>query len=312
MEHRDIEIFLTLAQELHFGRTAERLHVSPARISQAVKKMERRIGARLFDRTSRLVALTAIGRQLRDDLAPAYDQIQAAIARAVEAGRGGGGVLRVGFIGAGVGMFVYEVAETFRARHPAGEVRALEQRYADASTLLAGGEIDVLLCVAPALSAEMSESPVLFREDPVLAVSARHPFARRAAVRLDDLARTPVLRPRLLGPEVDALAVPATTPGGHLIERGPDFGTIQEMLALVGAGRGVYPVPAHAQRFDSRPDVVYVPIEDAPPFAWRLLWRTAATTHQLRAFAEAAQDVVAHRTNPLVEPSPEAGEGAGG
>ncbi len=272
MEHRDIEIFLTLVWELHFGRTAERLHVSPARIIQAVKKMERRIGARLFDRTSRLVALTAIGRQLRDDLAPAYDQIQAAIARAVEAGRGGG-VLRVGFIGAGVGMFVYEVAEVFRARPPAGEVRALEQRYADATTLLAGDEIDVLLCVAPPLRPEVSESPVLFREDPVLAVSARHPFARRAAVRLDDLARTPVLRPWLLAPEVDALTV-----------------------------------PAHAQRFDSRPDVAYVPIEDAPPFAWRLLWRPSATTHQLRAFADAAQDVVADRANPLLE----AGEGAGG
>ncbi|MFT2016415.1 LysR family transcriptional regulator [Streptomyces sp. 796.1] len=301
MEQRDIEIFLTLADELHFGRTAERLHVSSARISQAVKKLEHRIGARLFDRTSRLVALTPIGSRLRDDLAPAYEQIQAAVARAIEAGRGGGGVLRVGFIGAGVGMFVYEVAEVFRARHTAGEVQALEQRYADATTLLAGDEIDVLLCVAPALWAGMSESPVLFSEAPVLAVSARHPFARRAAVRLDDLARTVVLRPRLLTPEVDALAVPPATPAGHPVERGPDFGTIQEMLALVGAGRGVYPVPAHAQRFDSRPDVAYVPIEDAQPFDWRLLWRTASTTEQLRGFVRAAQDVVVGRPNPLLD-----------
>lgn len=301
MEQRDIEIFLTLADELHFGRTAERLHVSSARISQAVKKLEHRIGAKLFDRTSRLVTLTPIGSQLRDDLAPAYEQIQAAVARAIEAGRGGGGVLRVGFIGAGVGMLVYEVAEVFRSRHPGGEVQALEQRYADATTLLAGDEIDVLLCVAPALWTGMSESPVLFSEAPVLAVSARHPFARRAAVRLDDLARTAVLRPRLLTPEVDALAVPPATPAGRPVERGPDFGTIQEMLALVGAGRGVYPVPAHAQRFDSRPDVAYVPIEDAQPFDWRLLWRTASTTQQLRGFVRAAQDVVADRPNPLLD-----------
>ncbi|GAA3164734.1 LysR family transcriptional regulator [Nonomuraea salmonea] len=72
MELRDIEIFLTLAEELHFGRTAERLHVTPARVSQAVKKQERRIGAALFERSSRAVALTPIGRQLFADLAPAY------------------------------------------------------------------------------------------------------------------------------------------------------------------------------------------------------------------------------------------------
>ncbi|MCA2221070.1 helix-turn-helix domain-containing protein [Nonomuraea aurantiaca] len=58
MELRDIEIFLTLCEELHFGRTAERLHVTPARVSQAIKKQERRVGAALFERDNRRVALT--------------------------------------------------------------------------------------------------------------------------------------------------------------------------------------------------------------------------------------------------------------
>ncbi|MGW8882036.1 LysR family transcriptional regulator, partial [Streptomyces mirabilis] len=72
MELRDIEIFLTLAEELHFGRTAARLHVSPARVSQAIKKQERRIGGALFDRTSHHVRLTPLGRQLYDDLLPVH------------------------------------------------------------------------------------------------------------------------------------------------------------------------------------------------------------------------------------------------
>jgi DNA-binding transcriptional LysR family regulator len=71
MELREIEIFLALAEELHFSRTAERLHVSQARISQTIKKLERQVGAPLFDRTSRSVAPTPIGARLRDDLAPA-------------------------------------------------------------------------------------------------------------------------------------------------------------------------------------------------------------------------------------------------
>ncbi|MFD9637391.1 LysR family transcriptional regulator [Streptomyces violascens] len=71
MERRDLEIFLTLADELHFGRTAERLHVSQARVSQTVKQLERRIGASLFERTSRRVQLTTIGGSCSTTYAPA-------------------------------------------------------------------------------------------------------------------------------------------------------------------------------------------------------------------------------------------------
>ncbi|MBR7838389.1 LysR family transcriptional regulator [Actinospica durhamensis] len=79
MEHRDIEIFLALAEELHFGRTAGQLHVSPARVSQAIKKQERAIGAELFARTSRNVRLTLAGEQLRADLIPVYRGLRVGI-----------------------------------------------------------------------------------------------------------------------------------------------------------------------------------------------------------------------------------------
>ena len=64
LERHEIEAFLTLAEELHFGRTAERLHVSTARVSQTIRKLERRVGAPLFDRTSRRVELSPAGGQL--------------------------------------------------------------------------------------------------------------------------------------------------------------------------------------------------------------------------------------------------------
>jgi DNA-binding transcriptional LysR family regulator len=87
VERREIEIFLALADELHFGRTAERLHVSTARVSQTITGLERRFGARLFERTSRRVTLTPVGSRLRDDLRPAVEQIEAGIARATATGR---------------------------------------------------------------------------------------------------------------------------------------------------------------------------------------------------------------------------------
>ena len=96
MEQRDIETFLALSEELHYGRTADRLHVSPTMISKTIKKLERIVGAKLFDRTSRRVDLTPIGRQLYEDVAPSYRQIQASFEAAVLAGRGVTGLLRVG------------------------------------------------------------------------------------------------------------------------------------------------------------------------------------------------------------------------
>ncbi|MGW0883427.1 LysR family transcriptional regulator [Streptomyces sp. NPDC002671] len=301
MERREIEIFLTLGEELHFGRSAERLHISVAMVSKAIKKLERAVGAPLFDRTSRRVTLTPIGRRLFDDVRPAYQQILDGFERAVAAGRGVDGVLRVGFLGTAVAQFVLQVAEVFHTRHPACQVEITETRYTDGgAALLHHDTVDVLLLAAPGLDPDLSESPVLFREPPVLAVSARHPFARRDSVCLEDLSRDKVLRPRGIPGELDALSVPSHTPGGRPIERGPDFATIQEMFALVGAGRGIFPVPTHASRYDSRPDVVYVPMSDGLPFEWRLIWRTAVETHRVRAFCQAARDFVEANGNPLL------------
>src|SRR6476659_7239758 len=88
MELRDIEIFLTLADELHFGRTAQRLHLTTARVSQAIKKQERALGAALFDRTSRTVRLTPFGRQLREDLRPIYLTLADTVRRAKDTALG--------------------------------------------------------------------------------------------------------------------------------------------------------------------------------------------------------------------------------
>lgn len=289
MERRDIEIFLTLAEELHFGRTAERLLVSVARVSQTIKKLERRIGVPLFERTSRLVTLTPIGQGLYDDLRPAYDQIEDGIERAINAGRGLAGVLRVGFVDAAAGQFVLEVAETFRVRQPDCEVHIRENRFSDGLDLLRGGEIDLLLAAFPIKEPDLVTGPVLLRDDRRLAVSARHPFAGRESVTVEDMARDKVLTsPSAIPDYWDEASVPKRTPSGKTIERGPAFATIQEMFTLVGAGQGMYPVPALASRYYARPDVTFIPFSDMGPYEWGLIWRAAAETSRIRAFSQAA------------------------
>ena len=83
MERQEIETFLALCEELHFGRTAKRLRISPARVTQLIQKTERRIGGALFERTTRGVVLTDLGRQLQRDLAPAHRAVEEAIRLAV-------------------------------------------------------------------------------------------------------------------------------------------------------------------------------------------------------------------------------------
>jgi DNA-binding transcriptional LysR family regulator len=293
VEQRDIEIFLMLADELHFGRAAERLHVSTARVSQTIKKLERRIGAPLFERTSRRVELTPIGRRLGDDLRPAYQQIHDAIGRATTAARGVERTLRVGFIGAASGQFVLEVAQVFRAEYLDCEVQSHEYQFGKSSLgPLRGGEIDMMLGTRPARGARqagLTAGSVLVEEDQLLAVSARHPFARRASVAFADLARTTVLRTPPAIPEYwDQALVPPHTPDGRPVERGPLFATVQEMLALVGAGVGTYPVSAQFTSYYVRPDVAYVPIHDAPPYQRRFVWLTAAETVRIVAFDRVA------------------------
>ncbi|MFJ6433543.1 LysR family transcriptional regulator [Streptomyces sp. NPDC091416] len=289
MERRDIEIFLTVAEELHFGRTAERLRISTARVSQTVKQLERRLGVMLFERTSRRVALTPVGQRLYDDIRPGYDRILEGVRRAETAGRTVGGMLRAGFVGAPGGPFILAVAQSMQRRHPDIEVRIREVQFSEAHTPLRSGEIDILLCSRPVEEPDLTAGPVLIREPHALAVSARHPFARRTSVRLDDLARDTVLRsPRCVPAYWDDHHVPARTPNGRPVERGESVETIQELIALVGAGQGIYPVPAHAAAYYARPDVAYIPISDAPPYEWGFVWRPLAETARLKTFHEAA------------------------
>src|SRR4029450_7805658 len=119
LECYELETFLTLAEELHFGRTAERTHVSTARVSQTIRRLERRVGAQLFNRTSRRVELTPIGHRLSEDLQPAREMIVAGFERAVRSGRGITGTLHVGFVGAAGGQLLRGATEVLPAPQPA-------------------------------------------------------------------------------------------------------------------------------------------------------------------------------------------------
>ncbi|MFF1344889.1 LysR substrate-binding domain-containing protein [Streptomyces sp. NPDC058322] len=289
MEIRDIEIFLTLAQELHFGRTAERLHVSPARVSQAIKKQERRIGGVLFDRTSHHVRLTPLGRQLYDDLLPVHHGLQRGLERAALSARGKSAVLRLGMTSSN-SEDLRPLLTAFTSRHPGCTVQIRAVGYNDPFSALRRGTIDVLLAWLPIREPDLTVSSVVCTEPVVLCVSSTHRLASRRSVSYEDLADEAVLTGAAPDYWRESL-IPAHTPGGRPIPRGPSAVNGTQLLAIVSSGEAVCPAHAHALRYYARPDIAYVPIHDAPLSRWALCWRTSGETASIRDFAQVADDL---------------------
>jgi len=276
MERREIEIFLTLAEELHFGRTAQRLLVSQARVSQTIARLERRFGVALFERTSRRVALTPVGAALYADVRAGHDRIERGVAAAVAAGRGITGVLTVGLEAPAVAELAAPVFARFRKDNPGVEIVFRETGFTDPLDLLRSGEVDVAVTNAPVGQDEagFEEGPLLHTEPVVLAVARRHRLAARTSVTLDDLDGEVVFRagrraaPYRRDPEP------------------PTPATLLDLMARVAAGEGICPLAAHAADYFARPTLAMVPFEPgSPPVRWVLCWRTGGRTARVAALA---------------------------
>ncbi|MFI6316219.1 LysR family transcriptional regulator [Nonomuraea sp. NPDC050556] len=290
MELRDIEIFLTLAEELHFGRTAERLHLTQARVSQAIKKQERLIGAALFDRTSRRVALTEVGRQLYTDLKPIRRSLDESLERAKLAAKGRTDVLHIGMISANA-LDLRHFWETFRARHRQWELRLRHNPFVDAFGPLRRREIDLLISWLPVEEPDLTVGPVIFTESRVIAVSADHELASAGPVPLEVLGNyTVAAGPRLPEYWEDAFH-PFRTPRGRPIPREGVVMNMDELNTQIATGQAVPLLGEHASRYYARPDLAYLPVTDAPALRWGLVWRDNEETAPIRAFAQVVRDL---------------------
>ncbi|MBO2458542.1 LysR family transcriptional regulator [Actinomadura sp. LCR2-06] len=290
MELRDIEIFLTLAEELHFGRTAERLHVTASRVSHAIKKQERRIGAPLFERNSRNVRLTPAGRRLHQVLEPAYRQIMSGIEQVSAGVRNLAGTLTLGTMGP-QGWMVEEIVGRFRARHPGIELVHRDLNPVDPLTPLRSGEIDVAHLWLPVREPDLTLSPVTHASPLVLALAAGHPYADRESVCLEDFGDLTFVAHRSPIPaSMEEAIQPFRTPAGRPVPRGQVVATWDDELKAVVSGEAVVACPAETARFYPWPSLVYLPVRDAAPLQWAFAWRSAHETPVVRALAEAVAD----------------------
>jgi DNA-binding transcriptional LysR family regulator len=298
LELRDLRVFLVLAVECHFGRTAERLGVTPSRVSQTVRGLERDIGGPLFHRTSRAVRLTSMGERFLAELEPAYTQLMAVVECARADNRRLARVLRLGVVPpmAG-GPHMTTILETFEARHPNWEVRVSEPPLGEVLEPLRRGELDILAIPLPIEEPDLVVGPIMSREPRVLAVASDHPLARQADVSIEDVADYAV-QPLAASPRgmMDEL-VPRVTPSGRPIRRlARRPGSAYEVSLLVARGRIVQPTVPSAAIFVGRANIVLVPIRDMRPSRSALVWRRGTTDPPLHAFVRTTRDVL--RTAP--------------
>ncbi|MEO3824252.1 LysR family transcriptional regulator [Actinomadura sp. B10D3] len=301
MDLRQLEVFLTLADELHFGRTADRLHLTQPQVSRAVAALERHIGAPLFERTSRRVRLTPLGRRLRTDAEPAYRLLQDALRDTRAEARQVSGTLRIGFLLPTGGEALSRLIRAYEARHPGRRLSLSNVPYADLYEPLRGNEIDVLisyLVLDPDEESDLTAGPAIHHAARVLVAAAADPLAAKDSISVEDLAgrRTTARPPRFPRALFDHF-VPPATPSGRPIHRTYDLGDDDAygvMTAAAARGHLVHPsVDAFTSLLAHRHDLTLIPIHDLPAIPIGPIWVTARESTRIRALADVAANLPA-------------------
>jgi DNA-binding transcriptional LysR family regulator len=293
VELRELRVFLTVAEELHFGRAAERLFLTTSRVSQTIRLLEARVGGTLFDRTSRRVSLTPLGMQLLERAGPLCAALDRVMSETRDAAMGIAGTLRLGmYTPINGGPYLYEIMRTFEARHPACHVELVDTGFARSQfDWLRHDDVDLLAMRLPVAEPGIVIGPVLSREARLAAVATGHPLAERGSISVEDLADyvlpdVPTL-PRDL---VDAF-IPPRTPSGRLFRR-MKITTITESLMRVATGEIVHLTVRPFLDHHRHPGVVAVPVTDMPPSETALVWLAAKQGRKTTAFVEAARAVL--------------------
>lgn len=283
MELRTLRYFVAVAEELHFGRAATRLHMSQPPLSRAIKQLEAEVGALLFARSPAGVTLTAVGAVLLDEARALLDHADRVRERVSVAA--GHAAITVGILGDGTDPGVARLAAAYRRSHPGVDIRIRDTDLTDPTCGLRAGLVDVALTRAP--FDETALTVRALRTDPVgVVLRADDPLARRDRLRLAELSDRRWFR---FPPDTDP-AWQSYWNGGTPRE-GPVVRAVQECLQAVlwNATVGLAPL-GH----DLPAELVVVPLVDMAPSRVVAVWNEGDTNPLLRSFIEIATAAYRH------------------
>ncbi|WP_208614623.1 LysR family transcriptional regulator [Streptomyces regalis] len=289
---RDLRYFVTVAEELHFTRAAERLYVSQPALSKQVRALERQLGVELFRRDPHGVTLTGAGTALLPharQVLDAWTEGSAAVESARAAARS---TLVVGMsTSPGRGGLLPAIRSRFTSAHPEAVIRLRQVSWEDPTAGLADGEADVAFVWLPLPDAERYEWTVVAEEPRLVALPDTHPLAVRTEVDFADLADEPFLAlPATAGPLRDYwLALDER--GGRPPRIGAEIASTEETYEALVAGLGVCLVAAGNAPLISLGGVVTRRVRGLSPSRYALAWRKEDGGRPLvRAYAEACRE----------------------
>jgi DNA-binding transcriptional LysR family regulator len=266
VDTRLLEPFVVLAEELHFGRAAERLHVAQPALSQQIARLELQLGAQLFVRSPRGVEITDAGRALLTRAAPALQELEAGLEAARQVGGGRAGALRIGYLSSLAAPAIPLIAAAFRRRAPAVELKLREATMGRQLEQLRAGRLDVAL-FSDFEGVEYDRAGLRidrFAKGPqFFALPAGHPRAGATTIEMGELSGEPFVMPSGTDDSgYRGALIAVARRHGFELNTGPEADNVDTMLGLVSAGFGVTLV-AWPTALVPRAEIIFVPVADA-------------------------------------------------
>ena len=259
MDHKLLRAFVAVAEELHFGRAAQRLHISQPPLTKQIQQLEHAMGVTLFERNKRRVALTSAGQVFLNAARGVLAQTEQALAVARRAHCGETGHLRVGFIDAAIYSVVPAIVQRYTQQCPDVLLSLTDLRIPQQIEAVAQGQLDVGFIHPPVSHPAVALEHVL-TESLIVALPAMHRLAAQDEIALGDLAQEALIQfPRCINPPLydDIVALCRSSGFSPRIVR--EATPKQTIIGLVSVGLGVSLLPACLENLQ-RPGVVYRPI----------------------------------------------------
>jgi len=283
MDLRHLRYFLAVAEELHFGRAAQKLHIAQPPLSQQISRLEEEIGCPLFLRTSRSVKLTPAGKALVDRARRTLHKVDEDLEVVRSVARGEVGVLKVGFVGSAMLTSLPAILGKYRRLYSRVQLHLNEFHTSQLIDALREGSVDLALA-RDAGTAEDLHVEHAFMEHFIAVIPKRHPLAALRSIPISSLKNEPfVFFPRTAGSYAWENAIKLCGFHPNVVQEAPQWLTL---VRLVGAGLGVTIAPASVEEITT-PDVVcrkLLPSGGATSID--LVYRLKETSPLVKAFCE--------------------------
>ncbi|MCU5774801.1 LysR family transcriptional regulator [Erwiniaceae bacterium BAC15a-03b] len=264
MDLHQLRCFIAVAEELHFGHAAQRLDMMPSALGRYIRLLEEDLGARLFSRSTRNVALTPTGLLLLDEARLLIAQADSLASRFRQMGRHQATMLKIGAIDSAAAGLIPQLLQAFRKQYPEVEVQIFEDKTLRLLPRLKSGRLDLVFIRPPEKPDRDIEMRFLFNEAIVVAVPDNHPLASRQYLQITDLQDQPLIVPeRKSRPHSHDLSINLFAEAGLTAKIAQLADEKQTIINLVAAELGIAIVPQWTSRMPAR-NVSYIPLQGSP------------------------------------------------